>query len=281
MRNDLKFRTRLDATDPFNLEIDRGTALGAACLAFWPMLEGEGILLTDVAGGHHTQMLAGTKGRCGWRRIGTRALGFGGARGIRPVLDFTHEVNGARIVVGDPLGTLKLVNNFSMFAWVLPRSPGSTSDSAVLSYGTNSYGFHLRGGGSGVRVAVAKNEAAIILNAGGANSIPLNRWSFVGFTLSAGGTGTGYYNAVQAWTGAQSQALAAPSRDLYIGACSESTGVGRNFQGMMAGIYVFQGVLTAAQVLALYQDPFVLMKRGYQRRSFFKGRSALVRARNS
>jgi hypothetical protein len=165
----------------------------------------------------------------------------------------------ATAATGFPLGN----SPRSVFAWVYwTGAQGSNTYYTVTSYGTA-----LSGGETSILYVYGLSNPAVLYfssygssgvnNFQSALTISPNTWTFVGYTISAGGTAITIYDNGQSQTGTISSPVntVLPATDpADIGMQSNSNPANRQFLGSMANVQVYNTTLDSNQVNGIYME---------------------------
>lgn len=234
--------------------LDRETPLAIGLVGFWPMLEGAGQLVSDYSGYGSTGTL---NSAAVWApSFSGRAINFGASTAA--TLDCGRK------------GPLNLTGSVSLSCWVYSTGPVPGVDNYPRLLGnlqlSNFNGYELVYAASNSGSGVLPNGIYIQIANGGSlaaqsdvGTLPLGRWvHFVGTYNAA----TGVLNLYRDGLLRGSQNAGAN----FIGSSADNFCVGNlpasgfNFPGQVDLATVWSREITAAEVMTLYRNPYILLR---------------------
>lgn len=193
---------------------------------------------------------------------------------VGDAFSFSGGTNDQYVLIGQPVPTnLQIQNAITLSAWIYPTAYPTDNGSGAMAFIAGSQMDGVYGGATiffDGRVNPDGNPGNvptghIQFNLGNGTNwalqdtqtqVPLNQWTLITATATAGGAGKVYYNGVlqpsnsgsnpTTWTGT----ISYPSSDWF--AIGQEVNENRPFTGLINDVAVFNTALTPAQVLGIY-----------------------------
>jgi hypothetical protein len=218
---------------PLGSQLDLGDPINQGLVGSWPMLEGGGNIVRDLAGNNHGVIIGAT-----WA-----AGKFG------PCLRF--DGTGDYVEIGKDVGFSS--GPFALAAWVYWA--GYTSGNGAIIGGSASGGveFRIQGSYGSEYLQLLKEYTALMGASTG--KIPTNVWTHVAVTYN-NPVYVFYINGIPSGSGSSAQTFT--SRNTRIGACE---GPDDDIQGLLDDVQIHNRALTAAEVRELYLHPWAGIQR--------------------
>jgi hypothetical protein len=202
-------------------------------------------ILNDVPGATTTAVDSSVNGFNGAYGPGVTPQGIAGPSWVPPsglVADFT----GGNISFASPLNLG--ANGYTIEAWINPTLLSLTQTTRIVASGRglNGYGFGTAAGGGLLFTSFAQQDYFTT----GVTLLP-NRWQYVGVVVDASNNANFYLNGSLVETVAGTQPTIPPTLNFTIGSRSPPV-PDEFFTGGLAGISVYDTVLTAAQIQAQF-----------------------------
>lgn len=200
-------------------------------VAWWKLDEGTGATTIDSSGQANTGTLVNAPS---W---------VNGRQGM--ALNFAQASNQAVTINDNP--ALRLNNNGTISAWINATSYGGNNFGRIIDKTTDTTGSN------GYTLTINSAISGFQPNAGGCgvsvnNTVTLGQWIHVVWTINSG-TFTVYVNGVSKASGSCANPVNV-AHAISIGARSGATD--RNFDGIIDDVRIYNRVLTAADIRALY-----------------------------
>jgi hypothetical protein len=205
-------------------------------VGYWKMDEGVGSSTYDYSGSNATGTWTGTPS-------GTINTYYTAGN----VESYAGVFNGSNDNVAVPSSAaLNPTNAITVMAWIDPFAWNLGFQTAI-SKRTNGGGFpgwSIAVGGSGSALYVWASAATVSIT----NASPTSTWQHVAFTYD-GTNITTYFNGVKTVSTAAAS-FTSSANPLYIG--SDTTSGGRNFNGLIDDVRIYNRALSAAEIQSIY-----------------------------
>lgn len=200
----------------------------AGLVGYWPMDEGSGNVAYDSSGN-------GDNGT--WNGSTTNGTYYSG--GI--VGSYAGDFNGSNDYVNAGAPSILSPPNFTVSLWIYPESFANYS---VLVQDGNSSGWAFVFLSSSAHLRLAGLTGGWSISG---NGLPLNTWSFVTATYSAG-TGMLYQNGIQTTSGS-SGTIGVPNGSFSVG---DSYNGSESSDGLIDDVRIYSRAISPAEVMAIY-----------------------------